>query len=993
MRRDPNRLLAGNLRWTRRGVVWADFLLEGMPYGLASLEHKEQVRRVHTSLFRSLPGESLLLGLCAGLDPAAIVEKMVGTLDLEQHQSWAQECLETMDSLERIGPGERVFWLSVPLGHDRIRDRVTEPMHSSMADLRETLGLPSAGVSAQDYARRAAQAAAVMASLPAVLHPRPVTPAQMMWLAAHTRQRGLWRDSSVPQLEENPFRSGMSGKVFGKVILDEGAKDDHEGRGRLSPHRHRVVKISEAGNDTPPSYQALMAFQTPAPKPMAFPGAELIGCIDRCGVEVDWAIRSHVLAGSAVKTKNQRALMRLNEQFRQGESEVPAAGSTQLDKAAALMAEYVAELESNTLEVEVRPTILFAVGGHDEATADARAKKVVDYFAENEITIARPTGSQEKLWWQMQPGVPTTPAAREFEQLMTSEGLAGWVPLASTRIGAAKGSLLGLNITNGPLDEQGMPTCPTSVVLYDGMGASKRDTSGSIALIGEKGSGKSLTLKKLCGDAVDRGARLIITDRSPVGEYAVWAQAVADAVVIDAKHPQWSLDPLRVFGGETGAQMAQAFLTPLLNVSPSSELGALLSEVLDEEYLAEHHITSLGALTQFLRDSHDPEAATLGRHMYTFARHRVGRAMFDGSIPAINIDATNTLVIRTHSMQLPSVAEFDHEHLFKQLTPEKVYGRAFYAYNAALAHQICFADTSQFAIWAVDEYHHVTAYPEGVTLTEEFLRDDRKHNAALYAASHNGIKDFGGLALLSQFGMIIGLRNPQPHLAKAELQALNLDPDDPANLALVMEELSPRDSAGVVPLHRRGEGILREGSRVAKIKILAPQAPHRAAAALTTPTEDPTPQPTTPRPAHSLDPAPLDDAHAHSTVEPQPPTDPDPHQQPAQATPRLETLDEAHPDTTPDTEQDATAPLPRAERLRGAASANRSRAAAGTAKKATAGRAAAKKTAAVTTSAGSPKAAKKTVAKKTAAKKATAPASGRGASVRVAAGTGEGVSQ
>ena len=75
--RSPTRNLAGNLRWTRSGTVWADWLLRPLPYGFRPDKDKHAVRGVHQALFRALPGESLLLGVCSTLDPAAVVERMI----------------------------------------------------------------------------------------------------------------------------------------------------------------------------------------------------------------------------------------------------------------------------------------------------------------------------------------------------------------------------------------------------------------------------------------------------------------------------------------------------------------------------------------------------------------------------------------------------------------------------------------------------------------------------------------------------------------------------------------------------------------------------------------------------------------------------------------------------------------------------------------------------------------------------------------------------
>ena len=142
--RSPTRSIARNLRWTRTGTVWADFLLRPLPYGFRPDKDKDTVRGYHQALLRALPGESLLLGLCAGLDPAAVVDRMITGLDLDDCPDWASECQATLQTLDEVGPGRRVFWLSVPLAAGVARFR--EPLQAAAADLRDALALPRAGI-------------------------------------------------------------------------------------------------------------------------------------------------------------------------------------------------------------------------------------------------------------------------------------------------------------------------------------------------------------------------------------------------------------------------------------------------------------------------------------------------------------------------------------------------------------------------------------------------------------------------------------------------------------------------------------------------------------------------------------------------------------------------------------------------------------------------------------------------------------------------------
>lgn len=841
--RTPTRSIAANLRWTRTGTVWADWILTGLPYGLRPTKDKRSVRALHQALFRALPGESLLLGLCSGLDPAAVVEKMLTGVDLAASPDWVAECEATLESLDLIGPGQRIYWLSVPLGRDRPSDRPREPLRAAMADLRDRLGLPRNPVSTGDVERRLAQAARIAESIPSPFNPTPATPAQMVWLHEHTLRRGLFQDLDLPGGDADDVASALltpkSSSALPEPILDEGGQSDLEGKGlgRLNPITRRFIKIQDASSVDAgeASYQALMVVSDVPDGGMIFPGSEFIGRIDESGLDVDWALRLNVRAGSAVATQNQRALRNLNEQYGQRAGEI-SHGLNMLDRVADDLAEYVAILESDKLEVETQATTIFCVAGPDAESARTQARALSDFLADTGYKLSQPLGYQEELWWAMQPGVPSSRAVREFSQITTSKALAATVPLTSVRLGDAKGSLLALNIAHGPMFAPTVPCGPTGVILHDLEGATDRDVSGSIAIAGELGVGKSVALKKLAGDVIDRNNRnrVIIADRTAMGEWARWARSVTSVVVVDVSEPALSLDPLRLFGHRIGSRITQTFLTTLLNVAPTSERGVLLSDVLDPTYLAEHKIASLGQLLAHLQSGCALSgAAEMARLINVFARRDFGRVIFDDQVPPLSL-SDRAVVIRTHTLQLPSRDELEHKHLFDQLGLEKIFGRAVYALIAALARHVCFAEQDVLGLFVVDEAHSVTISPEGEREIVEFVRDGRKHRAAVALGSHDPEADFGSVTLRGLIPTRILMRHRDKTLAKRGLAWLDLDPDDDSLVDLVCNDMSPLIGGAKVPEHRRGECLIRDSSNnLGRGKILAPALPERRRAVLT----------------------------------------------------------------------------------------------------------------------------------------------------------------
>ena len=570
----PTRSMAANLRWTRSGTVWADWILTAPPYGLRPDKDKHGVRALHQALLRALPGESLLLGIRSSLDASVIVNKMLDGVDLEQSPEWVAECQATEASLDQIGPGQRVYWLSVPLGTDRPSDRVMEPLKAAQADLLDRLGLPRASIPATEVERRLKQAARIAEGIPGPFAPAPATPAQMVWLHGHALRRGLFQDLDLPEHGEEALAAALltpkSGASLAEPLLDEGGQSDLDPVARMNPLGRKYLKVTDAHavGETEPSYQSLLVVSDVPDGGMTFPGSEVIGRIDESGLDVDWAMRLTIMSAPSVAGQNQRALRNLNEQYFQRTGEV-SHGLNMLDRVAGDLAEYVEILESDKLEVEAQATIIFAVAGMTAEKSREQAHALTAFLADVGYKLSAPLGYQEELWWAMVPGVPAAAAVREFAQITTSRALSTLIPLASAQLGDSKGSALGLNIAHGPLIDENVPCGPTDVVLHDLEGASDREVSGSLAVAGELGSGKTSTLMKLAGDVIDRGGQLIIADRTAKGEWVPWAQGLTRAVIVDTADPELSLDPLRLFGPVEGSRVMQTFLTPLLNVRPT----------------------------------------------------------------------------------------------------------------------------------------------------------------------------------------------------------------------------------------------------------------------------------------------------------------------------------------------------------------------------------------------------------------------------------------
>ena len=826
----PTIALYDNLRFTASGQVWADFLLTGVNYGLRAPDEKERVRLLHQALFRSLPGESLMLGLCSTLDPHQVVDRMLDGLDPEQCPDWVAECEATLDTIETLRPGYRIFWLSVPLSNEG--STMSTTFKAARTNIESALGLPVVKPSTQQLKAAAMKAKQISEEIPAPFRPTPATPAQMVWLHQHMIDRGLYLDGLLPQSGPSNLPKGRS--ALQAPLLDEGGRTDDEKKTSFHPLKRRYLKIQSPapGDEDAASYQAMLMVSDVPDGELPFPGGEMLGRLDECGLSVDWAMRLTVRSSSEVLRSNQRALETLNEQFNQREGEL-SHGVSALDRHASDLSEYAALMESNKLEVECQATFILSVAAADPDDVRAQARALAGWFSEAGYKLSQPVGYQQEMWWQCHPGVPTSAMIREYAQLTTSEALSAMVPLSSALVGDNAGTLLAISINNGPMLDEHTPCGSSPLIFHDPDGSTDRNVSGSTAYIGDLGSGKSFALKKEAGAILDRGGRVIDTDRTNMGEWAVWADALADPRIVDVSQPQWSLDPLRIFDPATGSRVAQSFLTPLLDIAPTSAQGVLLSEVLETDYLKTHGITGFGSLVNHLADDCTIAGAKeLARLIRVFSRKDLGRVVFDEQLPALNLDHP-IIVVRTHQLTLPKRSELDHEHLFRQMGLEKLFGRAVFALITSIAKHECFSNRDQLAAFVVDEAHAVTSSTEGTNELVDFIRDGRKHRAVVYLGSHDPDEDFPSETMRGLIPFRVLMRHKDKTLAQNGLRWLDLDHTDQDLIELVTKDTSPQ-LGDDVPVQRRGECLIRDASgAVGRARILPPALTSRDQAART----------------------------------------------------------------------------------------------------------------------------------------------------------------
>lgn len=821
--RMPITALTRNLLFTDKGTIWAMWRVDGQAYGLAATKMKLAIKRLHEEFFQSLRGEAVLSGVTASVDPASIGEAMVDGLDLDRVPRWCEEVSATLDMLEDFELGNRSYWLAVPLKSNGPKEAATRMFESAATALKEWAAFPRSAPAPQLVDAALRQAALVERALPSKIKARPVTPAETYWYLLHQQQRGLSLDPVAPDGPSGVASNLDDDQEFSPRLdpwIDRGAQTDTAEENKDRIYQRKYLKIVARQE---PSYQAL-AYVSSMPKGgFTFPGGEWMAAVNELPFPVDWSWRMRITSARVARAENSKNESRLNDQYNQRTDTGITGSQAELDVHAQDLHEFQKALGRSEREVKISVAPVFVVAGTTAEEAKKRSEVLQEFYRNMDVELEIPLAAfQEDLWWSMVPGVPLTGVLQKHMLETTSFDLAGAIPLATSPLGTNKGILLGLNRT------EGLP----AAVLHDIDGAVTGNRSGSFAVCAELGAGKTFILKSITGAIVDLGGRFVAIDRSATREWAFFGQAISSSITVDVVYPKYSIDPLRVFGLEDGAEQVESMAAMLMGIAPTDPHGITLHEVLTPGYLKQHGLRTLSEVVGHLNNGCElPEAADLGRRMSAFASRSLGRVIFDDTLPALPLDARG-IVFCTYGTELPTPNELASAHLFRQLSLQKIFGRALYAMIATLAYKICFADKNDLALFMASEAHHLTSNPQGEEIVNAFLREGRRAKAVIGLDSHDP-EEFG-----PKRGLIptrILMRQPDRDLAAKGLEWFGHDPKDEEMLELV-QGFSPMGADNKVLPGREGEGLMQDmAGNIGEIQVTPPAVPERFEAVKTTP--------------------------------------------------------------------------------------------------------------------------------------------------------------
>jgi energy-coupling factor transporter ATP-binding protein EcfA2 len=849
----PTLAVTDNLRWTRTGVVYAEWLLTARPNGHEERSEKSRVANEHRHLFTDLPATTLSsvvtpigistiadnitssarraahrAGARAHLDPGAHTGAGTAVEDSDFLTRFPDYIIEASARLNEIElqnppPSERLHWLSVPLCGPARSGALPEGYQPTDKDLETFYPL------AVEAERK----------IPGAFRPQRVTEQQMHWLWERCHTRGLDHRAYLDELAgadpdpSAPRPFPHAGTAAQSVRRHRGFRSD----GNVDPRLSRAIKVWFDDSDIPASYQTFLVADD-FPAKLAWPGVSdqvfaLLNHFDGAGV--DYTLHTKIRNRADALAANARSLKQLSEQMDERDSELSFAQNF-LTARGQQLTRYNTHLEANPAETEIHfcPIVAVSAPSYDEL-AD-RVREIKRTFKDIPIKLTDPAGAQEEAWAASQPGYPPQRVTTDYTHVTATDIFAKFAPITAARIGDDSGPCIGEGRLSGFREP----------VYFDLLGVTEKNKSASFALVGDLGSGKSVLLKVLSNLAIDLDGQVFAIDRSPMGEYVRFAESVFNAVVIDPTNPQYTLDLLRVVPGADAAERVLPVLMRLFKIDSGSPESTLLSDLIEPNYRARHKIRGLpelvthtarlvrnpGEATGPIADTNPAVIAKLASQLRFWSQRTYARVLFATDLPPLPLDAP-LVVLRTNKLSLPGEKDNAADD------PTKLFGDVIYTLFATIARQVLFSEPgdpgSRFGMLLLDEARHLTRSSIGEGIIEDFVIDGRKHDCAIGLASQDP-------AHYKRFARLIPtlflFRQVDETLATEELRMASEDAARDRHLVKqLMNETSPgtgRD--GETPLERRGECLMKDlRGRLAEIRIRLPARSERAAAASTTP--------------------------------------------------------------------------------------------------------------------------------------------------------------
>lgn len=806
----PQRFGSGNLVWTLDGV-WAVWRVAPWSWHWRSTEQR---LRLHEDIRRglmALPEDSLILSVCAPLNKTSLATGMLAGTSLGSFET-ARSQLEWID---RWGSYERRDYVALKLGTG-IGSQASAFASQTVAGFSRGPFHPTE----KERLKRHREAADLSHALGRAWSLSEPDAGEVRWLLGRALHRGI-TDLELAGWHASRVTSPAYASAADVVTKDGGGK----GRAGLL---HRYLEVQEGDGI---GYQAhLVVAEIPEHD---FPDSRsgLLAKIDTVGFPVDYAVRIHrrgVDTAIAKATKKAKGLT--------GQSDEQAATTFATGGESGRLAKAKRAVQVHLLRLdpqgggEMDTTIVFTVWSPDLAVCQERAKALESGLGAVAYGVYRPIGGQIPLLKTGLIGVPRNMVAKGYAQRERLEVIASLVPFAGTDLGTESGPLLGACLDGG------VPR----PVLFDPALAVGADRSGSIAIIGTVGSGKTYLMKLKATGVLERGGRGCVLDRTDLGEWGLFADAMREmgystSVLRVGPGADVSFSPIGIFRTDStdpkviqaAKDDAETYATGVCELAAQTETGSMEAISIQEAvaYILAQPDPSMGkvlARLEAMAAQGAKGADTVSRKLASFARSRLGRLVFDDSLPAVNLDA-DFIAFLASDLTLPDREQMRSEQGRRHLLTEQVGAMVMFYVVAAVGRAVTLADHDRFAFFAASEAWALTDTPQGAAFIDTTSRDGRKRNAAVWLDYQDpgDLSDESVLAhMTTRFVFAQGTRQA----ARRALEFVSIEPTDDL-VEMLLRPMQRNDRPGDKPRH--GLCFMQDFSgRVGKLAVA--EAPTQA---------------------------------------------------------------------------------------------------------------------------------------------------------------------
>jgi hypothetical protein len=803
----PVRGITGHLVWGTEGAAWACYEVEPFAYPHRSTRDARDAHARTVAALLGFPARSLVLSVAVELSTEELDRRIAGADVDGRPAGWVGMARRTALRLTGEPVFQRRWFLAVQLPKPGGTRLLVDRLRTAAGEVSTAFGTPPPTSSVRQVTAAMAASRSLADQLGQHLRLRPLRSMEVRWLFERAMLRGLVE----PPPPDNNERARVSVVRLDRdaVYFEGGRRNDPD---RPSHWRYLTVEHPDYGT----AHQAFSCLAE-LPASWSFPygsGEWLWHLDDQLPFPVDWALRIEKVDNQAARRRALRAKRNLVGQLTEPGGD-PAGPATTLASSVDMVDEHRARLESNPALPAFRATTIVAVAHRDLGEMERRVGILEGAFRAAEFNFYRPTGAQLACFTAMLPGAASPPVVREYAQDLLPDGLASAMPFAGSSIGDPGGMLLGHS-----LDTQ----YAAPVFMDPAYGPRDLNRSGSLAAIGELGSGKSFLAKTLAYNTVAMGGQVVVVDRTDACEYGQLAAVLPGEtqVVEISADAKVGLDPFSVFDSdELRLRYGVGFITLLTATPPGSAAAAHCYRA------AQHtleHATATGRRPR-LRDlitcleSGGGPGGEVADKLAALAGISYGRLVFDNPGPAVDLTG-DYVCFHIPGLRLPRTGTPRDDQL-----PEELLSQAILYLVAAFSRRVLFRTKDRFAALLLDEAHALTSSAQGHGLVMDLIRDGRKHYSAVWAFSQLPTDLTGDTDQSDDVDALLGYRMVfrQPHqAAPAALRFLGSDGRD--------------DNLATVTSLQTGECLMRDPKgRLGLVRIAVPDDSTVADAFSTTP--------------------------------------------------------------------------------------------------------------------------------------------------------------